>query len=219
MLAPRNQGLDKRGRALGQMASGRPRYSTDELSPKTWEDFERLFRKPGEWSNCQCMWFHRQGPRAKDEQRWSAKRRNEKNFQDQRRLVESGQSHGVLVYAEGDPIGWCQYGHGDELPRADRTPGYGKAPRGAKDVSLWRITCFCVDKRHRRRGVARVGLHAAVDSIRKEGGGEVEAYPTLRQGGAALHRGTVPMFKKEGFRIVAHLGKNIVLMRLTVSPD
>ena len=198
------------------MPSGGPSYSTDELSPKTWGDFEKLFRKPGEWSSCQCMWFHRHGSRPREEQPWSAKRRNEKNVQDKKRLVESGESHGVLVYANGEAIGWCQYGRREELPRVDRSPGYSKAPRSGG--TLWRITCFCVDKRHRRQGVARAGLHAAVDSIRKRGGGEVEAYPTLRPGGVALRRGTVPMFKSEGFEFVTHLGRDIVLMRRTVSP-
>ncbi len=26
---------------------------------------------------------------------------------------------GVLVYAKGEPIGWCQYGTREELPRVD----------------------------------------------------------------------------------------------------
>ncbi|MCL5672084.1 MAG: hypothetical protein M1566_01165 [Thaumarchaeota archaeon] len=130
--------------------------------------------------------------------------------------MESGESHGVIVYADGEAMGWCQYGRSDELPRVDRSPGYSKAPRSGG--TSWRTTCFCVDKRHRRQGAARTGLHAAVDSIRKSGGGEVEAHPILRQGGVALHRGTVPMFKSEGFELVAHLGRDIVLMRRTVSP-
>ena len=70
------------------MAPPRPNYSTGELSPKTWQDFEKLFRKPGEWSSCQCMWFHRPGPRPKEETEGATPtERNEKNFQNQRNLV------------------------------------------------------------------------------------------------------------------------------------
>ena len=94
-----------------------------------------LFRKPGEGSSCQCMWFHRHGSRPREEQPWSAKRRNEKNVQDKKRLVESG------VPMNPRPCGW----RGDrmvlvrpqkELLPVDRSPGYSKAPRGGQTSVL-----------------------------------------------------------------------------------
>jgi len=39
------------------------------------------------------------------------------------------------------------------------------------------IACFFVDKGYRRRGVAAVALHGALDLISQAGGGAVEAYP------------------------------------------
>jgi ribosomal protein S18 acetylase RimI-like enzyme len=198
------------------MASG-PGYSTQELSLNTWRDFERLFRKPGEWSNCQCMWFHRPGPRPREEvEGLTSKERNEKNFRSQKDLVKGGRSHGILVYLDGDPIGWCQYGLRDEFPRIDNASKYRGVPPTDGDERLWRITCFCVDKKHRKRGVAKVGLRAAVNSIRKDGGGMVEAYPSTRKEGLALHRGTVSMFKKEGFVVVAPLGTSNLVVRRKV---
>jgi hypothetical protein len=77
-------------------------------------------------ANCQCLWFHREGPRPINEQRLSSKERNEKNFKAQRKLVERGRSHGILVYLDKDPIGWCQSGLKDELPRIDNKPEYHK---------------------------------------------------------------------------------------------
>ena len=198
------------------MAPHHPSYSTGELSPKTWEDFERLFRKPGEWSNCQCMWFHREGPRPKEEQRLPSKERNEKNFEAQRDLVRRGRSHGILVYLDGDPIGWCQYGLREEFPRIDNAAKYRSVPRVSGGGKLWRITCLCVDKKHRRQGAAVAGLHAAMNSIQRKGGGVVEAYPTTRKEGLALHRGTVSMFKKEGFKTVMALGADNLVVRTTV---
>ena len=198
------------------MVTRHPSYTTNELSPKTWEDFERLFRKPGEWSNCQCMWFHREGPRRKEEQRLPSKERNEKNFQAQRNLVESGRSHGILVYSEGEPIGWCQYGRREELPRIDNRPDYRKLFLDSGGKELWRITCFCVDKKHRNHGVASIGLGAAVSSIRKQGGGLVEAYPTTHKTTLTAHRGTVSMFENEGFDKVVPFGRSNLLMRRKV---
>jgi hypothetical protein len=43
-----------------------------------------------------------------------------KNRREKRELVEKRGSHGILVYADGEHIGWCQYGPKDELPRIDR---------------------------------------------------------------------------------------------------
>jgi hypothetical protein len=34
-------------------------------------------------------------------------------------FVDSGRSHGILVSANGEPVGWCQYGPKEELPRID----------------------------------------------------------------------------------------------------
>src|SRR5712692_1472162 len=49
------------------MASPASKYSTKELSDKTWPDFEKLFEKPGGLlghgvAQCWCMYNHRPGP-------------------------------------------------------------------------------------------------------------------------------------------------------------
>lgn len=88
-------------------------------------------------------------------------------------------------------------------------------PAGAE--RLWRITCFFVDRRYRRKGVAKAGLKAALTSIKERGGGVVEAYPVVSKKMAAVPEwlwfGTPGMFEKEGFREVAPLGTSLVLMR------
>ncbi|MDG6985621.1 MAG: GNAT family N-acetyltransferase [Nitrososphaerota archaeon] len=193
-----------------------PEYSARELSQETWKDFERFFRKPGEWSSCQCMWFHRPGPRPKEDEALTSKERNEKNFREQKALVKGGRSHGVLVFLDGDPVGWCQFGLGEEFPRIDNAAKYRRIPSASKGARLWRITCFCVDKRQRKQGIAKLGLRAAMDAIRKEGGGVVEAYPSTRKEGLALHRGTARMFKEEGFEVVAPLGPGNLVVRRKV---
>ena len=81
---------------------------------------------------------------------------------------------------------------------------------------LWRITCFVVHKKYHRRGVARTALRAALTAIQSEGGGLIEAYPIKRWGAYQEYRGTVSMFEKEGFQIVAPLGESSVLMRKTI---
>lgn len=143
--------------------------------------------------------------------------------------MNKGRAHGILVYADEEPVGWCQYGLRDELPRIDSSPNYRRRKRS--DTKLWRITCFVVDKRHRRRGVGSAALGAALESIKKKGGGLVEAYPLipfdevrrreLRERGHASSfgnvstHGTLSMFKQQGFREVGpHGTKNILVTKM-----
>ena len=186
-------------------------FSTKQLSKRTWRDFERLFEThpaPGACP-CWCMHNHRSGREKKSTPRavWI-----KRNHRDKKALVEQRRSHGILVYSHGEPVGWCQYGLMKELPRIDINPKYRKLA-SASDKMLWRITCFVVRKKYRRHGVARTALKAALAAIQKQGGGVVEAYPIKRWGAYADYRGTVSMFEKEGFQIVAPLGESNVLMR------
>jgi len=87
---------------------------------------------------------------------------------------------------------------------------------GGADQKLWRITCFSVDRRFRGQGVATAALRAALRSIGEKGGGTVEAYPATRRGALAVWFGTVSMFEREGFRVVAPFGRSNVLVRREV---
>ncbi len=139
-----------------------------------------------------------------------------RNREQRRELVENGCSHGILVYWKGEPVGWCQYGSTEELPRIDNNRRYRRLARESGTERMWRITCFTVDRNHRERGVASVGLKAALQSIRDKGGGLVEAYPILRWGAYREYLGTVSMFQKVGFNVVAPFGKSNAVMRRSI---
>jgi ribosomal protein S18 acetylase RimI-like enzyme len=199
------------------MPSEASMFTTKELTRKTWPDFEKFFGKPGEWDACWCIYYHRPRPLPKAERSGlSREQRVARNQQDKKDLVDRGCSHGILVYGGKEPIGWCQYGPKEELPRVDAGRKYRKLALDNEAQKLWRITCFCVDRRHRNRGVASAGLKAVLKSIRKKGGGLVEAYPATRKGALAVWSGTVPMFEHEGFAVVAPFGRSNVLMRKTL---
>ena len=67
-----------------------------------------------------------------------------------------------------------------------------------------------VDRRYRGHGVAKLALNTALESIKKPGGGIVEANPVVSKKMAAVPEwrwfGTLSMFVKEGFLRVAPLG-------------
>lgn len=189
------------------------RFTFKELSRRTLTDFERLLEThpaPGAYS-CWCLYNHHTGPED-----WSGTRAeiNARNRREKRALVAKGCSHGILVYEKGEPVGWCQFGIADELPRVDNHTGYERRVTGRG--KLWRITCFVVPKKYRQRGVASAALRAALAAIRKKGGGIVEAYPITRWGSYADYRGTVSMFRRAGFKVISPFGKNNVVMQKRV---
>jgi hypothetical protein len=84
----------------------------------------------------------------------------------------------------------------------------------------YRLTCFFVDREHRREGVAAVALGGALDLIAGAGGGVVEAYPQDTAGrkisASFLYNGTRSMFEKAGFDYERPKGKNHCVMRKVV---
>lgn len=191
-------------------------YTIRELTEGTFPDFARLAFKQG---GCWCMFYQRAKPIGRG---LSSEGRNRRNRKDKRTLVRQRRSHAILVYEDNTPVGWCQYGGQDELPRIDARRGYRQAAPPVEATKLWRITCFFVDPKHRGRGVAMLALKAVLESIKKQGGGVVEAYPVVsaKMAGVPEWRwfGTPGMFRREGFRTVVALGTSGVLMRKTISP-
>ncbi len=189
-------------------------YTTRELGPDTWPDFERLAPEQGA---CWCMYYHRSRPIGRN---LSNEERRARNKRDKEALVREHRSHATLVYDRETLVGWCQYGPKEELPRIDAGRNYRKIGFPAESRKLWRITCFFVDKNYRKKGVARTALHEALESIKKQGGGTVEAYPIVSKKMGSVPEwlwfGTPRMFQRESFKPVAKLGTSGVLMRRAI---
>ncbi|HZD12361.1 MAG TPA: GNAT family N-acetyltransferase [Candidatus Binatus sp.] len=194
------------------------RFILKELGPETWTDFAKLASKQGQ---CWCMFYQR--PRPLHKGKVPADQRGRVNRLDKQRLVRKGLAHAVLVYDEDNAIGWCQYGPKQELPRIDAGRFYRKLEPVREQENLWRITCFFVDKDYRGTGVAKLALRGALDSIREQGGGIVEAYPVVSRKMIAVPEwrwfGTRSMFEKVGFKPVTQLGTSMLLMRRRILAD
>ncbi|MBO0812830.1 MAG: GNAT family N-acetyltransferase [Microlunatus sp.] len=168
------------------------RFTTRELSMRTIDDFEQFFSQV---HGCACTlyFFGRHlsplpgTAQQRAERLGSAPDRSRKHFPHQelmrtreaaavRELVSKGQAHGILVYANGEPVGWCHFGRVDELPvpSEESNPDmiYARDP-----TTDWVIDCFTTRMDHRRQGVATRALNAAVAAITKRGGGWIEAVP------------------------------------------
>jgi GNAT superfamily N-acetyltransferase len=172
------------------------------LDETTWPDFAGLVeRHNGVWGGCWCMAFHAEGAgRGKS----AAQNRSEKEAR-----VREDRAHAALVYDGATCVGWCQFGPTDELPRIKRRRAYLE---GLGDLPDWRITCFFVDGKYRRKGVGSAALAGALAEIARRGGGIVESYPEdsadRSVSASFLHNGTLSLFERHGFERTRQLGKH-----------
>lgn len=186
-------------------------HTTRHLTPETWDDFAALVEaNNGVWGGCWCIGFHaeeiRKGDTAADNR--AAKQAH----------VSNGSCHQILVYRDGQCVGWCQYGPPAEVARINNPKAYEK---DLVDLPDWRIGCIFTGAGQRRKGVARAGVAAALAAIKQAGGGLVEAYPeqvTERppQRGAYLHTGPESLFEEFGFVRDRRIAKWRWVMRLQV---
>lgn len=188
-------------------------YRVEPLSEATWPAFEALVDKHhGIFGGCWCTFFHPGADREEGPDGRSVKHR----------LVQQGRAHAALVMAGEAAAGWAEYGPPAELPNIYHRKEYETS---GIDPTAYRITCFFVDRDHRRGGVARLALAGALDLIAADGGGSVEGYPRLdlaesgkKISASFLYNGTLGMFEDAGFTVVRRLGKLRGIVRREVDP-
>jgi GNAT superfamily N-acetyltransferase len=188
-------------------------YMTRPLSAETWGDFARLVEaNNGVWGGCWCIGFHPEGVG-----KGSTPAQNRETKHDH---VRRGTVHQVLVYEGEECVGWCQYGPPAELPNIKNPKAYDKERTGLPD---WRIGCIFTGRGHRRDGVARAALTAALAAIKEAGGGVVEAYPEQVEGrkpqrGSYFHTGPENLFEELGFERDRRIAKWRWVMQRRVAP-
>jgi len=188
-------------------------YVVKPLGPDTWDAFAQLAgRHNGVWNGCWCTWFH-----ATPAERGGQDRTAETNRTLKEQLVYAGRAHAALVFAGDEAVAWCEYGTPAELPNINHRKEYEASLDRLPD---YRLTCFFVDKKHRRQGLADVALRGALDLIAQAGGGVVEAYPQDTDGqkvsASFLYNATRSLFEQAGFSYVRSKGKNHCVMRKVI---
>ena len=187
-------------------------YTIKPLGPDTWDAFAALAeRHNGVWGGCWCTWFH---PRRTGEY---AEVEGGRPYKE--RLVSEGKAHAALVFDGDLAVAWCEYGTPGELPNIYHRKQYeAELLHGPPD---YRLTCFFVDRKYRRQGVAAVALAGALDLIAKAGGGVVEGYPHDTEGqktsSSFLYNGTRTLFERSGFTFERAKGAKNCVMRRTVA--
>jgi GNAT superfamily N-acetyltransferase len=186
----------------------------------SWDDLEAVFGTRGDSARCWCQRYKMQPGES-----WASVGRDALAFR-LRQQTDCGHprartTSGLVAYRGGEPVGWCAVEPRTGYPRLllkTRVPWDGRAEDKADD-SVWAVTCVLVRAGHRRRGVSRALVRAAVDHARARGARALEGYPMITTPGeeimpAEVHVGTRSVFADAGFTEVAHPTKRRVVMRI-----
>src|SRR5581483_970991 len=117
-------------------------------------------------------------------------------------LVQKGQAHGLLAFAEEQPVGWLALGRRRDFAKLDRAPSL----QCSDADRVWSLPCFFIHKDWRSKRVATALLKAAVQQLEQRGAEIIEGYPVKADKplpAAFAYTGTVPLFQRAGFQIVA----------------
>ena len=154
------------------------------LTPERWPDLEVLFGSAAWPSHCWCMEFRSNG------------REFSRNWGDGNRTALRGlagkRPTGLLAYSDGIAIGWCAVAPKDDYTRFERSwiarPVEGREP----PEGTWSAVCFFIHRRHRRKGVAKALLAAAVEFAGDHGAPAIEGYPLRPKDGRHDNRAAFP---------------------------
>jgi GNAT superfamily N-acetyltransferase len=178
------------------------------LTPARWRDFEALFGERGACGGCWCMW-----PRLSRSQYEAQK--GARNKRAMKKLVDGGQTPGIIAYQNGQPIAWCSVAPRQEFLRLERS----RILKPVDEQPVWSVVCFFVAKEHRGGGLSAKLLKAAIDFVRERGGRIVEGYPVepqKQQPDAFMWMGLAAAFAKAGFKEFARRSATRPVMRYTI---
>ena len=143
------------------------------------------------------------------------KRKPETNRSAFQAIVRSGPPPGLIALSGNTSLGWCQLTSRDALPWLDRAWRLKRVD----NQPVWSISCFYVRKGHRRKGISRRLLEAAIETARRNRVRLLEAYPLDAKftEKTASFTGYVSTFQRAGFKILARHVPTQPIMRLDLS--
>lgn len=180
------------------------------LTPELWPDLEALFGEHGACGGCWCMWWRL--TRAEFE-----KRKGQANKEAFRRMVESGETPGVLAYAGTQAVGWCAVAPRETYSALERS----RILKRVDSNPVWSVVCFFVARPCRRKGVTVQLLKAAIEYAREHGARIVEGYPVepkqSRMPDPWAYTGVASAFREAGFVEVLRRSGSRPIMRYVVT--
>jgi len=136
------------------------------LNEDNWKDFEQLFGDRGAAGGCWCMLWRKKPGEFKEH-------KGNGNRKSMHHLARSGRAPGILAYEGDTPVGWCAIAPREEYPALSRS----RVLKPIDDQPVWSVSCFFIDKSHRKMGLSAKLLEAAVDYAKARGAKIIEGYP------------------------------------------
>jgi GNAT superfamily N-acetyltransferase len=177
-----------------------PELKIHPLTPRRMADLARLFGQGGDPKWCWCAFNRVRGMTWAN----STPESNRQVLADAvRTTAREHRAPGLVAYRGDEAVGWVSLGPRDDYDRIQ----HSKVLAPLDDKPVWSIVCFVVGKSARGQGVAHALLDAAIAYARQHGATLLEAYPAETDGkripSASAYRGTVSMFERAGFEVVA----------------
>jgi GNAT superfamily N-acetyltransferase len=171
------------------------------LTPERFPDLADLFDQGGDPKWCWCAYFRIRGF---DFSSGSKARHRSVMETATRNGAQVGRAPGLVAYRDGEAVGWVSVGPREDYERL----AYSRVLAPVDDQPVWSIVCFVVGRRSRGKGIADALLDAAIDYARGHGATRLEAYPVetpagKRIGSGEVYKGTLSMFERAGFKVVA----------------
>jgi GNAT superfamily N-acetyltransferase len=186
--------------------------TTDVRPATSWPDVREVMGVVGDHAHCQCPWFKLRNADY-----------NRASVEDKAAMLRDQVEHdrvarGLLAYRDGEAAGWVAVEPRIDLPRITAGQIAKASPIPLDDDAVWAITCFVVRREHRRQGVARALIAAAVPWAIEHGARVIEGYPIDTSAGKAsaseLFHGSLTLFEDAGFRVVAEAKPNRPIVHL-----
>jgi GNAT superfamily N-acetyltransferase len=176
------------------------------LTTDRFGDMEEVFGERGVARDCFCMYWRRPDGGFGDT------RDNRDRFAE---VVRDGSPPGLLGYVDQRPLGWVQVGPRSEFPTLRRS----RLLKPVDDLEPWTINCFVVRAGHRRHGIGRGLLAAAIEYARARGAETIEAYPVdgPRSSAVDYYTGTMGMFAEHGFVELMRRNETRPIVRLSLA--
>jgi len=163
-------------------------------SPDLWPLIAELFAAGGDPKWCWCQFWRKPGAS------WS-NADVETNRTALEELVAQDPAPGLVALVDGAAVGWVGLGPRGDFPRLARSRTLPTLPGDG----VWSVNCFVVVRGHRRQGIARRLLEAAVEYAADHGARIVEGFPVetggSRMPSAGAYTGTRSMFEAAGFAL------------------
>jgi GNAT superfamily N-acetyltransferase len=175
------------------------------LTRRRLPDLATLFEQGGDPKWCWCS-FYRQ--RSLDFSSGSAA--GNRSVLEAAVGATAGQNRapGLVAYRDGEVVGWVSVGPREDYPRLV----HSRVLAPVDERPVWSIVCFVVGRRARGAGIATALLDAAIAYARDHGATLLESYPIDTAAGrvpaANAYKGTVGMYERAGFEVVARRQSN-----------